>query len=90
DETPQLQQAYAFVPSAGAVVVRVLESSPADTAGIEEGDVIVSFGGHVIGSATDLTTAVQAFKPGDHVKIALWRGRQLLTVTTTLGSMALG
>lgn len=90
DETQQLQQAYAFVPSAGAVVVRVLEASPADTAGVEEGDVIVSLGGHVVGSATNLTTAVQDFKPGDQVEIVLWRGRQRLIVTAPLGSMPLG
>jgi S1-C subfamily serine protease len=90
DLTAQLKQAYNFVPSAGAVVVRVVSASPAAGAGIQQGDVIVGFGAKTIDSAAALTTAVQASKPGDKVRITLWRAQQKLTVTATLGSTAGG
>src|ERR1019366_3105259 len=38
DETAQLQQAYGFVPSSGAVVISVQSGSPAATAGIAARD----------------------------------------------------
>ncbi|HXX90638.1 MAG TPA: trypsin-like peptidase domain-containing protein [Acidimicrobiales bacterium] len=88
DLTPQLKQAYDFVPSTGAVVVRVVSASPAAAAGIEQGDVIVAFDGKTVDSAAALTTAVGAAKPGDKVTVTLWRGQQKLTVKATLGSTA--
>jgi S1-C subfamily serine protease len=90
DLTAQLKQAYNFVPSTGAVVVRVVSASPAAAAGIQQGDVIVGFGARTVDSAAALTTAVQASKPGEKVRITLWRGQQKLTVTATLGSTAGG
>ena len=90
DLTPQLKQAYNFVPSSGAVVARTVAGSPAAAAGIQQGDVIVGFGSTTVDSAAALTTAVAAAKPGDQVKITLWRGQQKLTVTATLASTAGG
>ncbi|MHB8681008.1 MAG: S1C family serine protease, partial [Acidimicrobiales bacterium] len=86
DETPQIQQAYGFVPSTGAVVVSVLAGSPAAAAGIQQGDVIVAFNGKSVGSAQDLTGDVQGSSPGSNVQITLYRGQQKLTVRATLAS----
>jgi putative serine protease PepD len=88
DLTPQLKQAYNFVPSSGAVVVRTVAGSPAAAAGIQQGDVIVQFGSTTVDSAAALTSAVSAAKPGDKVRITFWRGQQKMTVVATLGSTA--
>lgn len=86
DETPQLQQQFGLAPSSGALVETVVPGSPAATGGIESGDVIVSFEGKTIGSAQDLTNAVQKASPGQSASITLWRAQQKLTVSATLGS----
>jgi S1-C subfamily serine protease len=86
--TPQLRSAYGFVPTQGAVVIDVQAGSPADTAGLEEGDVITSLGGKAITSADQLGTAIQADKPGQTVTVGFYRGQAQLTVTATLGSEA--
>ena len=55
DETTQEQQAYGLVPASGALVVSVVSGSPADSAGIRTGDVIVRLqreGGH-LGAGAD-------------------------------------
>lgn len=90
DETAQLQQAYGFVPASGAVVVTVIDGSPAATAGIEQGDVIVSFDGKAVNTAQDLTNDVQAQSTGHVARIGLYRGQQKITVSVTLGSAPAG
>jgi putative serine protease PepD len=85
DETSALQEAYGFEPSTGAVVVSVESGSPAQSAGIEEGDVIVSFNGKAVTTALDLTTDVQSSAVGSKVSITLWRGQNKMTVPVTLG-----
>jgi putative serine protease PepD len=85
DDTSALQQAYGFLPSSGAVVVSVEAGSPAQSAGIEEGDVIVSYNGKAVKTALDLTTDVQASAVGSTASITLWRGRTKKTFSMTLG-----
>jgi S1-C subfamily serine protease len=84
--TPQLRSAYNFVPSQGAVVLAVQPSSPAEVAGLQEGDVITSLNGKAITSADQLGTAIQADTPGQTVRIGLYRGQAQMMVTATLGS----
>jgi serine protease Do len=86
DETPQQQQAYGLVPSSGALVVNVVGGSPAEAAGIQQGDVIISFNGRSVNSAQDLTNAVQAAASGKKVQVTLYRGQQKLNVTATLAT----
>ena len=48
---------------------------------------ITSFAGKAITSADQLATAIQGDKPGQRVKIGLYRGSTQMTVTATLGAM---
>jgi S1-C subfamily serine protease len=84
DETSQIQQAYGFVPSSGAVVVLVESGSPASAAGIVQGDVIVSYNGKAVKSAQNLTTDVRGSPVGSTVSLTLWRGQQKMTISVTL------
>jgi S1-C subfamily serine protease len=84
DETSQEQQAYGLVPASGALVVSVVAGSPAHAAGIETGDVIVSFNGKAVTSAQGLTNDVQALPSGTSVRLGLYRGQQKLTLSATL------
>ena len=84
--TPQLRSQYGFVPNQGAAVMQVTSGSPADTAGIQNGDVIVRLDGKAVTSADQLQVAIQADKPGQRVQIGLYRGQKQVTVTATLGS----
>lgn len=84
--TSQLRAAYNFVPTQGAVVTQVVAGSPAGAAGLQQGDVIVSFDGKQVTSADQLATAIQAGHPGQRVSIGLYRGQSQMTVTATLGS----
>ena len=53
----------------GAVVSGVESGSPADSAGLAEGDTITSAGGQAVDSAEALTSVIQAHRPGDKVGV---------------------
>ena len=69
---------------AGAYVSEVTEDSAAQKAGIQVGDVIVGLGDSVIGSQTDLQSALSAFKAGDKVRVTVYREGQYLKLELTL------
>ena len=84
--TSELRSEYNFVPNQGAVVLQVESGSPANAAGLQQGDVITSFDGKTVTSADQLATAIQSEHPGKSVTIGLYRGQAQMTVTATLGS----
>jgi S1-C subfamily serine protease len=86
--TPALRQQYGFTPTSGAVILSVVSGSPADKAGLVQGDVIVNINGTNITSSDDLQKVVQAAKPGQSVSITYYVGDSKRTATATLGSQA--
>ena len=49
------------------------------------GDIIVAFDGRKISSIEELRDAVAAHKPGDKVKLVIYRDANKTSVTVTLG-----
>ncbi len=73
--------------SNGATISGVLDGSAAQQAGLAAGDTITAVNGQAISSASGLSTAMAAFKPGDKVSIT-WvdSSGQSHSATVTLGS----
>ncbi|MGP8059381.1 MAG: S1C family serine protease [Acidimicrobiales bacterium] len=84
--TPQLQQQYGFTPSQGAVILSVLPGSPADSAGLQQGDVIVGIDSNPVNSATQLQSVLSKTKPGQTVQVAFYLGSLKQTKPITLES----
>ena len=84
--TPSIQQADGLTPSSGALVVDVVSGSPAASAGIQQGDVIVSLNGKSIVSADQLATAIEADHAGDAVTLGIYRGSSKQTIKVILGA----
>lgn len=57
----------------GAYVNSVEEGSPAEAAGIQEGDIIVEIDGTIIKSSSDMTNLLQSKNIGDKLSIKLYR-----------------
>lgn len=68
----------------GARVSSVEKGSPADKAGIEANDIIVSIGGTVVSSASDATSEIQNYNVGDEVEIGIIRNNRTFTKKATL------
>lgn len=69
----------------GAYVTDVEEESPADEAGIQEGDVIVEFAGRALFDADDLAKAVRRTEPGTKVPVVVYRKGEKKTLTVKIG-----
>jgi S1-C subfamily serine protease len=72
-------------PRDGAVVQQV-QGAPAERAGLKPGDIVVSFDGRSIATASDLGQAVLTRKPGDTVKVVVQRNGSRETLDVTLGT----
>jgi S1-C subfamily serine protease len=73
--------------TSGALVQGVVSGGPAARAGLTAGDVITSLGGRNVTSASDLTTLLQEYEPGNSVQLG-WTDTSgsSHTGTVTLGS----
>ena len=71
---------------AGAVVLSVVDGSPADKAGIERGDIITEFGKTVITEYTLLEDAIKDTSPGDTVTVKLYRSGKYYSAKITIDS----
>lgn len=67
------------VQGVGAVIQTVQLGTPADTAGLDPGDVIQTINGHSIAAADQIATAVKGLRQGDAVGISVERGSTLFT-----------
>ncbi len=70
----------------GAVVAGVVPGGPADAAGLQAGDRVLSIDGKAVSKSGDVAAAVAGLKPGRDVKLALRRGDGERSLTITLGT----
>ena len=79
-------QAQGSGQTSGAGLEFVQPGSPADQAGIQQGDVIFAFNGHTTATMQSLATQIHKLRPGDQATVTFLNtngGKQ--TVTVTLG-----
>lgn len=74
DLTSELAQALDIDVTQGAVIAQVIPGSPAEQAGIEEGDVVTAVNGKPTKGAADLRNAVGLLRVGEEVKLNVIRG----------------
>ena len=80
--TPQLGEP-------GAIVASVTPGGPAEAAGMQVNDRVVSFDGQPVGSMNELTVAVRLRAPGTEVPVEVVRGDQLIRLFIPLGDRGL-
>jgi S1-C subfamily serine protease len=98
--TPDLAQSYKLPVTSGVLVAKVTRKSGAARAGLKAGrtqvvvagetyvlggDIIVSLDGTSVSTIDQLRDAVAAHKPGDKVKLVIYRGAKKTSVRVTLG-----
>jgi len=85
DVTPELAHMLGLTDvTRGAVVTRVRAGSPAETAGIKAGDVIVSLGGKPVASDQELHNLEGLGSAGAAVQVGILRDGKPLTLNATL------
>ncbi len=89
DLDDDMVKALDLMDSDGILVNSVLDDSPAEKAGIEDGDVIIEFAGREIEDSGDLAKAVGKTDPGDEVQIVVLRDGEQKTLTAEIGEREL-
>ncbi|MEO7065405.1 MAG: Do family serine endopeptidase [Rhodanobacter sp.] len=85
--TDDMVKAFKLPSEAGAAVVEVTPGSGADKAGIQAGDIILSYNGRTLNQASDLPPMVGMTKPGTIVPVVILRAGKQQTVKVVIGEM---
>ena len=80
-----LVEAFGLSQDHGAMINRVVKDSPADKAGIQEDDVIITFDGKTVYDSADLTELVRDREPGAEITVVVVRDGKEQELTVTLG-----
>jgi serine protease Do len=82
--TPLLAAAMNLSVDSGALIEEVVDGSPAEAAGLREGDIIIRFGDKEINNLTDFVQAIRSSEIGEEVEIVFARGEDIKTTSARL------
>lgn len=83
--TPDIASAYHLPAEWGVYVQKVADNSPAKTAGLQEGDIIVSLNDVKMDETHGYLNTLYTYKPGDTVSLGVIRDGKDITLSITLG-----
>ena len=83
--TPEIAAAYNLPVQWGAYVTKVAAGSPAETAGIQQGDMITQIDGVPLDATHSYLNTLFTYKAGDQVTVNLTRNGKDVQVQVTLG-----
>jgi len=69
EDLPVLPEFQRMGVSAGALIVDVTPDSPAEQAGLREGDVLVALDGKALDEESDLAALIAGYEPGDEITL---------------------
>ena len=72
--------------AAGTTLPAITPGSPAETAGLKDGDIIVKIENQAIDSEHPLDAILTSYRPGQAVKLTVLRGTNEVTISVTLGT----
>lgn len=85
--TPDLADSFGIEPGKGILVAQVADGSPAQQAGIKQGDVIVAFEGNKVTNIGHFRNQVSITPPGNRVELTVLRDGKEKTVHVSIGKL---
>lgn len=83
--TPEIGKKFGHATMDGALVGESLEESPAESAGIRSGDIILKYDGKKVEGPSELKNMVAKSRPGEKVPVILLRDGKQLRIIVTVG-----
>lgn len=87
DVTRELAESFGMEKPRGALVAKVLKDSPAQSSGLEVGDVVMSFNGTDVVRSSDLPPLVGISPVGEKVDVEILRKGKLKVLSVKLGEL---
>lgn len=87
DVSKDVAESLGLPKAQGSLVGRIEKGGPADLAGLQGGDIILSFNGTAVDKSADLRRQAAATKPGTKVKLKLWRKGAAQELTLTVAEL---
>jgi serine protease Do/serine protease DegQ len=84
DLTPELAKKFGVTSLDGAAITVVQPGSPAEKAGLRQGDVVTAMNGHSIHSSGDLRNRLGLTPVGEHVELRVQRGGTTRSLRTQI------
>jgi serine protease Do len=84
--TPSLAKAVGLADAKGVLVDEVTPGSPAASAGLRQGDVIIAYNGRSIQDGRDLALAVANTPAGERANLSVWREGRSASLTVLVRS----
>lgn len=84
DLTPELADSYQLGDTNGALISGVLRGGPADHAGIQPGDIVLSVGGQATMDSATLLNQIAALVPGRTIQVKLLHRNKIVTVNVKI------
>lgn len=73
----------------GAYIMEVIDNSPAQNAGIEQGDIIIKIDStRLTGTNSELSKFISSKKVGDRISVTVWRNGKEVNINLTLGNQS--
>ena len=85
--TPELAKEFKLSDNSGALVSEVTKDSPAEKAGLKEGDVVVQFNGKKVTDSQHLRLMVSQTEPGKNVELKVLRDGKEESFSLELGEL---
>ena len=85
--TPELAKSFGLSSNKGALVADVIKGSPADHAGMKQGDVIIAYQNNPVDAPSFLRNSVSLASVGSEVKLTVVRNGAKQDVTVKVGSL---
>jgi S1-C subfamily serine protease len=82
--TSALQQQYGLSRSNGVLITQVGQGSPAEKAGLQQGDIVLSMGGTTVTQEGDLVSILGQKKVGETIPVTVERNGRQMTLQVTL------
>ena len=85
--TPELASSLGLGDATGSLVASVQPNGPAAAAGVQQGDVILTFDGQTVHETRELPRIVAGTPAGKRVDVTVWRDEQRKTLSLTVAPM---
>jgi serine protease Do len=80
DITQEMAESYVLPVQMGVMLTEVHAAGPAAAGGLRKGDIVVQCNDKLVRNVNDLKSMLSSSKPGETLKMSIWRGEKNIII----------